>query len=214
MWDTINADAHQRGSLFSVLAVGFWRAWSLGRRGELAEAEQSIRTGIEQLGMWQPDAPTLPYGRATLARILFYQGHPEQAWAAIGDVRSPSAMDGDRLVVETEAELLLDAGDAPRALSQARTREPARAAGGQPGVAPGPDAVVRCRGGLRAQRDEALEQADELLDLARRWGAPGADRRGAARAGPRARDGTGRTPSPRRPTCSRRHPGRWCMPTR
>src|SRR5207302_1052301 len=55
MWDTINADAHQRGSLFSVLAVGFWRAWSLGRRGELAEAEQSIRTGIEQLGMWQPD---------------------------------------------------------------------------------------------------------------------------------------------------------------
>lgn len=82
MWDRINAQAHRQGSLFSVLAVGFWRAWSLLRRGELAEAETAIRTGIEQLNMWQPNAPTLPYGRATLARILYDQDRVDEAWEA------------------------------------------------------------------------------------------------------------------------------------
>ena len=212
MWDTINADAHQRGSLFSVLAVGFWRAWSLGRRGELAEAEQSIRTGIEQLGMWQPDAPTLPYGRATLARILFYQGHPEQAWAAIGDVRSPSAMDGDRLVVETEAELLLDAGDHARAL--ARLELVTRRVPQVVNPAWRRDRMLWCVAAAACGRTgEALEQADELLDLAQRWGASGPIGEVLLARG-RILGATGWTPWPRRRSCSPRRPGRSSTPTR
>ncbi|MCU1615577.1 MAG: regulator, partial [Frankiales bacterium] len=107
-WDAINAAAHQRGSLFSVLAVGFWRAWSLMRRGELAEAEHSIRTGLEQLDMWQRNATTQPYGRATLARILVDQDRLDEARVIAGPPDEPlSAIDGDRLLAEVRAEMLL-----------------------------------------------------------------------------------------------------------
>jgi DNA-binding NarL/FixJ family response regulator len=173
MWDTINADGHQRGSLFSVLAVGFWRAWSLMRRGELAEAEQSIRTGIEQLSMWQPDAPTLPYGRATLARILFDQGHHGQARAVIGEARALTAMDGDRLLAEVDAELLLAAGRPEEAL--ARLDEVVTRVPQVINPAWRRDRLLWCLaaaecGEPRAARDEA----EKLLGLARQWGAAGA----------------------------------------
>jgi DNA-binding NarL/FixJ family response regulator len=173
-WDAINAVAHQRGSLFSVLAVGFWRAWSLMRRGELAEAEQSIRTGLEQLDMWQRNATTQPYGRATLARILFDQDRGAEARVVAGPATEPlSAIDGDRLLSEVRAEMLLAEGRPREALQLLDTvveRSPQVT-----NPAWRRDRVLRClAAGRSGSTAEAIADAEQLLVLAQRWGAPGA----------------------------------------
>jgi DNA-binding NarL/FixJ family response regulator len=171
MWDSINATAHERGSLFSVLAVGFWRAWSLMRRGELAEAEHSIRIGMEQLDMWQRNAMTLPYGRAVLARVLYDQDRLDEARAVIRrDGEVPSRIDGARLVVEIEAEMLLSDRRPELALHRLETvldRTPHA-------VNPAwrRDRLLWCAAaGAVGRVPEARERAEDLLQLARRWGA-------------------------------------------
>jgi DNA-binding CsgD family transcriptional regulator len=173
-WDAINAAAHQRGSLFSVLAVGFWRAWSLMRAGELLEAEQSIRTGLEQLDMWQRNATTQPYGRATLARILLDQDRGAEARVVAGKATDPlTAIDGDRLLAEVRAEILLAEGRPGEALHLLDA-----VVGRSPHVvnpAWRRDRLLRClAAGRCGSTAEAIADTEQLLALAERWGAPGA----------------------------------------
>ncbi|MDQ1701362.1 MAG: hypothetical protein QOF57_614, partial [Frankiaceae bacterium] len=174
MWSSINAVSHERGSLFSVLAVRLWQGYALMRRGELAEAEQSIRAAIEQLDTWQRDAMTMAYARAFLARVLIEQGRFAEARVVVGSSRAPiSALDGDRLVVEVDAALLLHEGrpaDALRRLELVISRLPQVT-----NPAWRRDRVLWCIAAHEVGRGaEALTRAEELLALARTWGAPSA----------------------------------------
>lgn len=173
-WEAINASVHQRGSLFGVLAVRFWHAWSLMRRGDLKEAEDSIRTGLEQLDIWQSNATTMPYGQATLARVLHDQGRADEAAAAVGDpTRALTAIDGDRLLWEVRAELLLAAGrpqEALHLLDQVVDRVPHV-------VNPAwrRDRLLRCLAAARCgDLSHTVADAEALVGLAQTWGAPGA----------------------------------------
>jgi len=42
-WDAMLARMHRKGSLIGALTVHLWRGFALLRRGELAEAERSMR---------------------------------------------------------------------------------------------------------------------------------------------------------------------------
>ena len=115
-WDAINADAHRRGSLFSVLAVGFWRAWSLMRRGDLARGRAGDPCRARAAGhvAVERDHDALRAGHAG-PKILFDQGRADEAWAAVGDLtRAPTPIDGDRLLWTVRAEMLFAEGCARR----------------------------------------------------------------------------------------------------
>ncbi|MCU1677138.1 MAG: Tetratricopeptide 4, partial [Frankiales bacterium] len=172
MWNSINAASHERGSLFSVLAVRLWQGYALMRRGELAEAEQSIRAAIEQLDTWQRDAMTMAYARAFLARVLIDQGRFAEARVVVGSSRAViSALDGDRLVAEVDAMLLLEEGrpeDALRRLEMVISRLPQVT-----NPAWRRDRLLWCVAASHVGRGaEALTRAEGLLALARTWGAP------------------------------------------
>jgi DNA-binding SARP family transcriptional activator/tetratricopeptide (TPR) repeat protein/DNA-binding CsgD family transcriptional regulator len=172
MWDEINRSAHERGSLFSVLACRLWQGFALGRRGELAEAELSLRAAIEQLNTWQRAATTMSYVRAVLARVLVDQGRHAEARVVVGGFDAPiTAMDGDRLVVELDAELLLLDGrpaDALRRLERVVHRIPHVT-----NPAWRRDRLLWCEAAHAAGRTaDALASARLQLELARRWGAP------------------------------------------
>ncbi len=49
--------ARRHGSLYSICAVNIWRGWTWLQRGELAEAEASLREAHEQLhDLFEPNS--------------------------------------------------------------------------------------------------------------------------------------------------------------
>jgi DNA-binding SARP family transcriptional activator len=171
-WQAMDAAATNRGSLFALLSVGIWGGWSLGRRGFLERAETSIRTAIDQLDLWQQDTATMSYAHGILARLVYDQGRADEARAIIGPSEAVRrSVEGDRLVTEMDAELLLDRGHvdaAMRALDAAVERTPHATNPAWRG-----DRLLWCRAAALAGRPaEALHRAHELVTLARTWGAP------------------------------------------
>ena len=108
LWEESLALAHQRGSLFSVLSVSLWRGYSLCRRGDLSEAEESLTVAIEQLGMWQAPITGAAYAEAELVRTLLEQDRISDARSRLGvAARGLPLSDGNRLMLEAEARILL-----------------------------------------------------------------------------------------------------------
>jgi DNA-binding CsgD family transcriptional regulator len=52
VWESALADAHRRGSLFSVSSIHLFHGFSLLRRGELADAEASLRAAHDEFRVW------------------------------------------------------------------------------------------------------------------------------------------------------------------
>jgi DNA-binding NarL/FixJ family response regulator len=114
----------------------------------------------------------MSYVRAVLARVLVDQGRHAEARVVVGGFDAPiTAMDGDRLVVELDAELLLLDGrpaDALRRLERVVHRIPHVT-----NPAWRRDRLLWCEAAHAAGRTaDALASARRQLELARRWGAP------------------------------------------
>ena len=109
VWDAAMSAARRRGSLYAICAVNIWRGWTWLRRGELAEAEASLREANEQLhDLFAPDSHSVAYGAAHLAHVLTERGDLSGARAALAARGNPnSASDADALVRRAELELLL-----------------------------------------------------------------------------------------------------------
>ncbi|RKS72585.1 putative ATPase [Motilibacter peucedani] len=107
-WDDMLRSAHQRGSLFSAMATHMWRGHSLWHRGDLPEAEQSLRTAIEQIERWGGPPIGTSYGEGFVVAVLLDRGRTAEA-RAFFDSRDdhPRMGDGERLHVEAEVALLL-----------------------------------------------------------------------------------------------------------
>jgi hypothetical protein len=52
MWVRAQIEAHRRGSLDEKIAIGLWRGFSLARRGELADAHDSLAMAARELELW------------------------------------------------------------------------------------------------------------------------------------------------------------------
>jgi tetratricopeptide (TPR) repeat protein len=108
-WDAAMNGARQHGSLYSICSVNIFRGWTWLQRGELAEAEASLRDAHEQLhDLFAPDAHSVAYGAAHLTRVLTERGDLVGARSALAGRGNPNpASDADALVRRAEIELLL-----------------------------------------------------------------------------------------------------------
>jgi tetratricopeptide (TPR) repeat protein len=167
--DRALAISHERGSLFSALAVHLWRGFALFRRGDLAEAEAALQTSREQMDMWRA-VTGAGYVDALVCRLRLERDDLDGALRAASAGEAPNGTDGYRLQMEAKAHALLAAGQIAASLAILDGIEDLLPHIVNPAWRFAFD--VRARALAAAGRqDEALALLDSQLELARRWGA-------------------------------------------
>ena len=92
VWDQAMAVARRRGSVPVLCATNIWRGWTWLERGELIEAESSLREARQQLGdMFGSDGLGTAYVAAYLGRVLTERGDLDGARDHPGRARTPRA---------------------------------------------------------------------------------------------------------------------------
>ena len=118
------AEAHRVGSAFAVCGVDLWRGWTWLQRGELAEAENSLRSALEGTLLVEDQYGVgMAYVSAFLSRVLLERGDLAAARAALANRGNPSpGSDGDTLGRRSEIELLLAEGAVDAGADRGRGR--------------------------------------------------------------------------------------------
>ena len=143
------------------------------RRGELAEAEESIGSAAEEMVAWGQPPQLLAYPAALLAEIQVERGDLAAARASADVVEVPPTADVSRLLLGARLGLMLAEGRDEEVVALAeryrqyfpRIVNPAWA----PWRPPAAEALARL-----GRAGEALELIRADLEQARIWGAPGA----------------------------------------
>jgi DNA-binding CsgD family transcriptional regulator len=175
VWDAAMTEARRLGSVFAVCGIDLWRGWTWLQRGELTEAEESVREARKgTILVEEREGVSRAYAGAFLSRVLLERGELSGARAALATGVDPTpGSDADTLVRRSGIELLLSEGRWAQALAEAdeyRTR-----LGDVDNVAWAPwrSLTALALDGL-GQPDAAVALLEEELLVARRWGAPGA----------------------------------------
>ena len=172
VWDGLLARVHRKGSLLGVLTVHLWRGYALLRRGELEEAEASVRRAHEEMVAWGSPPALLAYPAAVLAEVLVERGEPGAARAEIDVIGAPPASDAARLLLGSRLLVLLAEGRDAEVVDLAgeyRARFPDVV---NPAWAPWRAAAAEAL--ARLGRDaEAEEMIAAEVEQCRVWGAPG-----------------------------------------
>jgi DNA-binding CsgD family transcriptional regulator len=175
LWEEVQAAAHRRGSLFSALGVHTWRGYTMLRRGDLAEAETLVREAKEENLAWGIiGGPGAAYVYGVLAEILRERGNLDEAERVLAEAPPlRGTTSGGNHVLRARVGLLVDQGRAEEALLAAEECE--RHAyvvnptwGGQWRT------LKALALDLNGRTEEAIPLAEEEVDLARAYGAPGA----------------------------------------
>jgi DNA-binding CsgD family transcriptional regulator len=175
VWEETMSAARRLGSQPGVCSVNLWRGWTWLQRGELVEAETSLREASEQLQEGFGDnGPSLSYGAGFLALTLIERGDHTGARAALVGRGTPNPKsDGDGLVRRSEVELLLAESHWDGALAAADDYHARLRGIDNPAWAPWRSLKALALDGL-GRHAEALALLGEELEQAQRWGAPGA----------------------------------------
>ena len=165
--------AHQMGSLIGVSSVNVWRGWAWLARGELAEADDALREGIEGIRlMGEQNGAGMAYAAGFLARVLIERGDLDGARAALMSCPPPTpGSDGEAVVRRATIELSLAEGDWARALTEADMHRERLAGVDNVAWAPWRSLTARALDGLE-RGGAARALLEEELVKARRWGAP------------------------------------------
>ena len=188
VWDEVRERTHRKGSLIGVLTVHLWRGFTLMRRGETAEAEESIRTAAEEMVAWGQPPQLLAYPAALLTEILLERGDLDGARAAAQVVAVPPTADVARLLLGARLSLLLAEGrdeDVVALAEEYRDRFPRVV---NPGWAPWRPLAAEALARL-GRTEEALALIRAEVAQARTWGGPGALGRALRVQGVIERDG-------------------------
>ena len=174
-WQQVSADAHRRGSLLDIAAISLWRGNALHRRGELADAEDSLRNCHAAVHEWgYRDQLAQIYCDAHLAAVLRDRGDLSGARRVLARSADCGRSDeGTRQWLGSRLEFLLTEGAFESAIATAD--DYARRFGH---VVRNPmDVPWRSVKALALDRLGERDQAGELvraeLELAKAWGAPG-----------------------------------------
>ena len=172
--DAAMSSAQQMGSMIAVSSVNVWRGWTWLYRGELAEAEDTLRQGIEGIGLMdEQNGAGMAYAVGFLTRVLIERGDVDGARAALTSCPQPTpGSDGDALMRRSTIELSLAEGDRARALAEADLQRERLGNVENVAWAPWRSLKAQALDGLE-RRDEALALLEDELVEARRWGAPG-----------------------------------------
>jgi DNA-binding CsgD family transcriptional regulator len=170
--EMLMAAAHRNGSMFGITAIVLWRSYVLLRRGDLPEAEESIRTAVSSMPDYGYGQRGMAYTGPHLARILTERGDLAGARKAL-EQPDPGAVDSARYWMLARMQLELAAG---------RPEEVLKLADDLPGRLPwitNPTEFwwrsFKAQALDRLDRtEEALELLQEELELVRKWGAPAA----------------------------------------
>jgi DNA-binding NarL/FixJ family response regulator len=151
-----------------------WRGWAWLARGELAEAEDAIREGLEGIRLMEEQSgAAVAYAAGFLARVLIERGDLEGARAALMSCPQPTpGSDGEAVVRRTTVELLLAEGHHTRALAEAELLRERLGDVDNVAWVPWRSLTAQALDGLE-RRDEARALLEEELVKARHWGAPG-----------------------------------------
>jgi hypothetical protein len=182
-WDAIQASAHRRGSLFSILGVHNWYGFTLLGRGDLTEAEEMIRQAFRDNAAWGiAGGPGAAYVYGLLADVLVERGALDEAEAVLASAPPiGGTSDGENFVRRARTGLHLAQGRTEQALSAAEdmaaharyVTNPAYSAwrlavgaGARPRRAHRPGARVgRPRTAVVRPGDEEFDQARQAFNL-------------------------------------------------
>lgn len=169
--DAIEAEGHRRGSAFAVNAALLFRGRVWLARGELADAETSLRKAAELAVLWGGDAS---WEAPELASVLIARGDPVGAREALDGVRSISAFaDSAHRLRHARTELYLAQGRHADALAAADDLAAHLRHITNPAFAPWRTLRALALDGL-GRTAEAVDLVREELPLVAAWGAPGA----------------------------------------
>jgi DNA-binding NarL/FixJ family response regulator len=174
LWAETLDHAHRNGSLFSQLSMSLWDGAFKLAQGELAEAEELLRTNLveaELYGLKVEQAASYTFG--FLGGVLLERGDLAGAREAIAHttVTDGDTSDGTNFVRRTAVGIQLASGDGEGALAAAEDYERHAERVRNPSWAPWRAMKAQALTML-GRRDEAIELAREEVELAREWGAP------------------------------------------
>jgi DNA-binding CsgD family transcriptional regulator len=174
--DEVLAEAHRHGSLVAAAGTHMWRGAAHLWRGDLEEAEEMLKRARHEFDVWGFGTAADHWVAGFLAVTELERGDARAARATLeraGRPRPDDSGDGARywgnaelLLLEAELvapDALIAAADA-FAHQHARVRNPVTSWWRPAKIG----ALLRLE-----RRDEAIALAEEQLELARRWGAPG-----------------------------------------
>jgi DNA-binding CsgD family transcriptional regulator len=164
--------AHRNGSMFGITAILLWRSYVLYRRGDLPEAEESIRQAVSSMPQYGYGQRGMAYTGPHLGAILLERGDLDGARQAL-EGPDPGALDSARYLFLARMQLLLAEGRPEEALEIA-DEIPTRL----PWITNPAECYWRSYKAIALDRvgrtDEGLELLTEELEMVRRWGAPAA----------------------------------------
>ena len=170
IWEEAVAEAHRRGSLFSMASINLWRGATGFYRGELIEAEQMLRTALDQIRSWGFSAPADVYAHAFMAATLHARGDLAGAWEHIDAVTDTGARsDAIRWWLVCKADLLMAEGRYDAAMLVAEEIGMRFPWVRHPMASPWANIHAFALAQL-GERDEAIAELHSMLDLARSLG--------------------------------------------
>ena len=164
---------YQAGSLFARTSSSLFGAFSLLRRGELADAAAALRDNLELSTAYGYGDDALIYRDAVHAWILLDREGPEPAWRALSTVGGvPRHTFGGRLWLSARLSLLVADGRDAEALALVADLRDRYAWIVNP--AEGHWGCLEATAAARLGRaDQARDALDRELQEARAWGTPG-----------------------------------------
>ncbi len=169
--DGIEAEGHRHGSHFAVNVAHYWRGRAWLSRGELLDAEASLRKAIEVARLWEGD---VSWEVSELARVLVERGDLAAAREALEGAPSLAAFsDPAHAVRRARVELLMAEGRPDEALAAAHDYRAHLRRITNPAFAPWRSLTAQALDGL-GRTHEGIALVRDELPLARAWGAPGA----------------------------------------
>ena len=171
--EAATADAHSRGSLFSIASVHLWSSFVRYRRGELVEAEDQARTFLDDLKLYGFADFLAVYGGAFLALTLVERGDIPAARTALEVEQPPDglASDGSRYWRAAELEVLIAEGRDEDVLVRADQFRELYPWLGTPILGRWRAAKAKALERM-GMHDAAIELLTEELAVSRRMGAP------------------------------------------
>ena len=175
-WEESLAEAHRRGSVFELAGLHLWYGFTQYWRGELADAEATLRTAFDELQEWGFGKTADWYCSAFLAATLLSRGNIAEARAALERADGPgdSKADGARVWRHSEVAVLLAEGKYEEAIEKADACGRDWPDDFNPNPADAPWRTFKAFALHKLGRDEEAEAvALEELEFARAWGSPG-----------------------------------------